>query len=136
MTRDEVIELLSFAQAIDRRNVGDAETAAWSVMLADTDATDAATVVRKHFQTSTEWLMPVHIVQGVRDLERARLDAFGDVGFDPALFTMDVPADELVALEIKSRNERAELVKRGLLVKHPSTRLETRLDGPMKAVGR
>jgi hypothetical protein len=118
MTPDEVVELLSFAQAIDRRNVGDAETAAWSAMLADTDAADAALVVRKHFQTSTEWLMPVHIVQGVKDLRGARLDAYGFVE-DAEDYDESAPG----AVDwIVHHRERCELVASGRMVRGPRGR--------------
>lgn len=78
MNKSEAAKLLAFAAACDRRTVGPTDVLAWHELLAGIDYDDAAQAVRNHYATSPEWLMPVHVIRGVRDLRRARLDGYTD----------------------------------------------------------
>lgn len=77
MTLGEVTRLLALAAGFDRRTVGESDARAWHVLLADVKFGDAQTALYEHFRTSTDWLMPAHILDGVRRIRRARLDAYG-----------------------------------------------------------
>jgi hypothetical protein len=137
MDLDEVSELLALAALTDGRNVDDPVLEWWHELLAETDFLDAREVLKKHYRASTEYLMPVHIVQGVRELEAERFRLFGDLGYTPEVFAgMDLTDAQEVAAELRWKRERAELVRRGLAVKHPSTREVTILDDPRKALER
>lgn len=129
MDVEETAELLSLAALTDRRDVDEAVLEWWHELLAETDYRDGRAALIRHYRTSREYLMPVHITQGVLDLERARLDAFGPIYPDPAIMEMHHLTDEEeLRMEMQSRRDRLALVKRGLLVRGPGGR-EVRLDG-------
>lgn len=73
----ETAELLALAALTDGRKVDEAVLVWWHELLADTTFADAREVLKKHYQGSTEYLMPVHIVQGVQEIQRERLRAYG-----------------------------------------------------------
>lgn len=74
MKPSEVKELLALVQAGDQRNVTDAAVSLWSAVLTpDMQRQDAVEAVRHHFGTSTDYLMPVHVNDYVRQLRRRRV---------------------------------------------------------------
>lgn len=72
MRKAEVAKLLTLVSTFDSRTVGIDTVEAWHTILEHVDATEAATVVRNHFATTTDYLMPAHIVAGVRRLSGPR----------------------------------------------------------------
>ena len=56
----------------DSRSVGVETVEAWWPILADVDVQEAVTVVRNHFATTTDYLMPAHILGGVKRLSGPR----------------------------------------------------------------
>ncbi|MCR6649747.1 MAG: hypothetical protein NVV70_17010 [Cellulomonas sp.] len=75
MNAAEAALLLSMASAYDNRTVSEITARAWAEALSDVDVTDAKTVLVEHYRQSRVWLMPVDILDGVRDIRRARLRA-------------------------------------------------------------
>lgn len=68
MTREEVRALLLLIREFDGRNVDDSTVFAWESLLELLDFHLAAQAVREHFEQSTAYLMPAHIVQRVKEL--------------------------------------------------------------------
>lgn len=73
MTPAETAQLLALVAAYDRRTIGRADVQAWHVVLAEVSYDDARTVVTGHYATQTAWIMPAHIVDGVRRIRSERL---------------------------------------------------------------
>ena len=74
MTPDDARAVLAKAAAFDNRTPSQFAAAAWAEALADTDAplADALAAVTVHYRESREWLMPVHVIEGVERIARAR----------------------------------------------------------------
>lgn len=72
MTPGDAARVLAKAAAFDQRTVGDADIAAWAEALDDIDLGDALAAVTRHYSTSTDRLMPVHVIRIAADLVRAR----------------------------------------------------------------
>lgn len=79
MTEDEVIGLLQVAAMYDHRNIGQTEITAWSDAAGRGRWTaDAAQdAIRRHYATSTAYLMPGHVTELLR-AERRQPEAYGD----------------------------------------------------------
>lgn len=71
----ETAKVLTLAAAVDRRLVDEVTIAAWHDLIGHLDFTDACEAVRVHRRTSVEYLLPAHVVAGVRDIRRARIAA-------------------------------------------------------------
>lgn len=71
------MQLLAKIQAHDNRNVDKATIAAWHEVVSDLDFEDAMTAVADHRRQSAEYLLPVHVREGVRRIRGARLAAAG-----------------------------------------------------------
>lgn len=61
MIRSEVAKLLTLVSTFDSRTVGIDTVEAWHSILEPVDYQTAVEAVRKHFATSTAYLMPAHI---------------------------------------------------------------------------
>ena len=73
MTKEEIAKLLAVAAELDPRvTVTVPKVEAWHSILGDMDAESAWAAVREHYRTSDAVLMPVHVVDGVAALLRAR----------------------------------------------------------------
>ena len=70
----ETHDLLTLAAAFDNRKFGDETVAAWREVLRRESFEDARDAVIHHFKTSTEYLMPAHIVQQCREVRNERHD--------------------------------------------------------------
>lgn len=103
MNHSECAALLTLAARIDKRTVGEQDVEAWVEILDDVDFSDARLVLRGHYRSSTEWLMPAHVVQGVRALRRERLDAAGDAA---AYAGCDDLTGEAFAARVRANRER------------------------------
>lgn len=69
----EAFELLTLASARDGRTVSAEVAAVWADDLSDVAAVDAMAATREHFRTSTDWLMPAHVLRIVRARRRELL---------------------------------------------------------------
>lgn len=75
LTRDQVIDLLTCAAAYDKRTIGEADIAAWTLAIGDLPFGDAQAAIISHYSEGTDWLMPAHVRQRVklaRELNIAR----------------------------------------------------------------
>ncbi len=72
MNLDETIALLALAAARDNRTPSEAMALAWHEDLDDIDYDVAREALRRHFRTSTDYLMPVHIRQLAGEVVRER----------------------------------------------------------------
>lgn len=73
-TLAEAAELLVLASAYDSRKPDHARARAWHDALADLDPDDCATAVRAHYRNSTDFVMPAHIRQLVRQYANERAE--------------------------------------------------------------
>lgn len=79
MIEPEAFQLLTLASARDGRNVSQAVAKVWADDLATIDLRDAVQAAKEHYQESTDWLMPAHVIQGVRRIkERSRRERLAD----------------------------------------------------------
>jgi hypothetical protein len=73
MTIEETIDLLTAAAAFDRRTVGRADAAAWHAAVGDLRFADCEAAVVAHYTETTDWLMPAHVRERVREIRAERL---------------------------------------------------------------
>lgn len=73
MTPPQMADLLNLISSTDGRNLTQQMPSAWMDIIGDLDFTDAKAAVVKHFQQSTEWLMPAHVRKGVKSMREKRL---------------------------------------------------------------
>ncbi len=76
MNKSETALLLALASAYDQRTIGDADVLAWFALLESTSFTDAETVVKRHYATKHERVMPVDVLDGVKAIRADRLQRF------------------------------------------------------------
>jgi hypothetical protein len=72
MTRTEIALLLGLMAGRDRRTVGESDVLAWFQDVGDLDFADAREAVSLHYRESTEFMMPAHLRQRVREVRDAR----------------------------------------------------------------
>lgn len=114
VTAPEAVALLTIASGYDHRKPDRDMSTAWAAALADIDYDDARAVVVAHFQKSTEWLMPAHIIQGVRKIEAERAAATPDVyELEPPTWVTDLEGDEFDAAYLVWVKEQARRARRG-----------------------
>lgn len=77
MTPAETAKLLALCAAVDRRKVGDADVLAWHRILGDLRYADCEAAVIAHFSESTEWIMPAHVRNRVKEVRRIRVEDAG-----------------------------------------------------------
>jgi hypothetical protein len=79
MKRSESQILLAKIAAYDRRTIGDADNAAWTEVMTNSDVplSDALVAVAAHFGASHDYLMPIHIIERVKAIRRERLTRAG-----------------------------------------------------------
>jgi pyruvate/2-oxoglutarate dehydrogenase complex dihydrolipoamide acyltransferase (E2) component len=102
----ETDQLLTIVQNLTGRKdpFDDATIIVWQQILADLDYTDAVQAVAAHFRESTDYLLPAHIVAGVRALRNARSSANpagGDPLALPSRFELDDVRDERVRRNVR-----------------------------------
>ena len=73
MNRAQVADLLNLIASTDGRKLTQQMPAAWYDILGAYTYEDCRAAVINHFQTSTEWLMPAHIIRHVKHLRKDRL---------------------------------------------------------------
>lgn len=73
MNPPDVAKLLALAAAYDQRTVGEADVLAWHELLTRTSLADAIEVVKSHYATQRDRLMPVDVIEGVRRIRGERI---------------------------------------------------------------
>lgn len=76
MRIEETSALLAKVQAFDNRNVDEAVLSAWSEVLRPHTLRDCLAAVTSYYTTNTGWIMPAHVVDRVRAMEKRRIDEF------------------------------------------------------------
>ena len=79
-------KVLTLIALVDRRVVDREAVLAWHDLIGDLSERDALDAVRAHRRESTEYLVPAHVVAGVRRIRNERLAKHGPVlpDVDPA----------------------------------------------------
>lgn len=72
MNKTDVAKLLTIASSIDNRNVNEVAVEGWYAVLHSLPFEDCVQAVRRHFEDSTEYLLPAHVKAGVRRLRESR----------------------------------------------------------------
>jgi hypothetical protein len=72
MSPEQVARVLAAAAARDNRTVGTADIRAWAEDIGDLDPEDALAAVSRHYRTSTDRLMPVHVRRLVIEIAEER----------------------------------------------------------------
>lgn len=72
MTPGDTARLLAACAMYDFRAVETADAAAWHHVIGDVDYDDAMEAVRRHYQSSTDRMMPAHVRQGVKAIREER----------------------------------------------------------------
>lgn len=93
MNIDQTNQLLIRIQAIDNRQIGDSTVVAWHRIVGHLDYDDAVRAVEDHFGHSREYLMPIHVVEGVKRVRESR---------PPEVLALDGPTDD----ELRERGIR------------------------------
>jgi len=72
----ETAKVLAAAAAFDQRTVGTADVAAWHSALGELDYADARDAVTRHYRTTADRIMPVHVLHYAGEIrsERAQRD--------------------------------------------------------------
>ena len=73
MTLEETGELLAHAALVDNRKTDPAIVIAWHSILGDLRYADCEEAVRAHYAESSDWLMPAHVRNCVRDIRQQRI---------------------------------------------------------------
>ena len=73
MNAEEASRLLAKCASYDRRKVGEADIIAWYQVLSDLDYDDCTAAVIAHYAETTDWIMPAHIRQRVKETRDKRL---------------------------------------------------------------
>lgn len=108
MNITETTNALALAQAFDNRTVGEVNIRAWHSVLSEEDATDVMTAIRDHYAGTTEWIMPAHILKGVREMAARRERAEQATGWAPG--QAGVPKDQPMP-ELKPRAPYEQLTE-------------------------
>lgn len=72
MTPGDTARVLTKAAAFDQRTIGETDVMAWHEALADLDAADALAAISRHYATSEQRIMPVHVRRIAVEIGRER----------------------------------------------------------------
>lgn len=72
MNHSETARLLAAIAAYNNRTIGEADVEAWQSALDDIELTDALAAVKKHYRTSIDWIMPLHVRTLVDEILKER----------------------------------------------------------------
>lgn len=89
MNYEQTAQVLAAIQIYDARHVDEATVKAWHQIIGRFTLPDCLAAVQAHFENSTDYLLPGHIVGRVKSVRARRLELAGT----PVL----TPADELTA---------------------------------------
>lgn len=96
MNAEQAGQVLAKCASYDRRKTGDAETIAWYQVLGDLAYDDCIAAVVAHYRETTDWIMPAHIRNRVKDI---RLQCIQDAGIpEPPPELLDDPPAYRAAL--------------------------------------
>lgn len=73
MTQDEIVDLLTLMASFDRRTIGEADVAAWTLAVGDLAYGDAQEAVVMHYREKRDFLMPADIRAAVKVIRAERL---------------------------------------------------------------
>jgi hypothetical protein len=73
MNTEELTILLTRIQVLDNRQVDALTIQAWTPLMANVSYADAVAAVNDHYSTTTDYLQPAHITQGVARRKRLAL---------------------------------------------------------------
>jgi hypothetical protein len=105
MTPADAADILTIAAAFDRRKIGKADAIAWADALHDLDVRDCVDAVRAHFRESTDYLMPVHVRQGVKRIRADRVRSANAAILEPH----DVDPRDVAAYTAEKRRRIAAI---------------------------
>lgn len=98
MNAEETGKILALAASFDRRKTGEAEIIAWHAAIGDLPFEDSRAAVVSHYTETTDWLMPAHVRQRVKEARRQRIADAGGVPAPPPEL-LDDPAAYSAALQ-------------------------------------
>lgn len=75
MKATEAAALLTIAAAYDNRKPDADQAKAWAVSLDGYRFEDCRQAIVEHYQGSADWLMPVHVIAGVKRIRARRIEA-------------------------------------------------------------
>lgn len=127
MTPAEAGALLGVAASFDNRKPDPDAAKAWCIALDGLRFEDCRDVIVSHYRTSTEWVMPKHVIEGVKKLRASRLEAAPPQ--DPPL---GMDADD-VATYLQWRRESQQAIADGDVPPEPPP-LPHRNFGDLKAL--
>jgi hypothetical protein len=79
MTPAEAAALLTVAAAYDNRKPDADAAQAWALALDGLRFHDCRAVIVEHYRTSTDWIMPKHVIDAVKRLRDKRIALAGDL---------------------------------------------------------
>ncbi|MFJ8743445.1 hypothetical protein ACIRL2_29220 [Embleya sp. NPDC127516] len=107
MKKSEIAQLLTLAASFDLRIVGDADVAAWHLILGKVDYTDAQAAVLLHYRDETRRIMPADVRRHVRQIRNDRAEHNGGpVMGGTSRRVPQVDPDDHVAYRAALREER------------------------------
>jgi len=74
MTPAEAAMLLTVAASFDNRKPDPDAAKAWAVALEGYRFEDCRDAIVRHFRSTSEYLLPVHVIRGVKAIRKQRLD--------------------------------------------------------------
>lgn len=72
MNLEETGKLLALAALVDKRKLSTKSSLMWHSIIGDLDYNDAVLAVQDHFRHSTDYLLPAHVVAGVKLVRERR----------------------------------------------------------------
>ena len=102
MDIQQTAQLLALIKVGDNRTVDRTVIAAWHDLVHDLPLDDALEAVRAHRRESTDYLLPAHVIGGVKRIRGARLAAV-----EPPL--PDVDPDDVAAYQARRRRMLAQI---------------------------
>lgn len=76
MNFQETGNLLATIQVYDNRKVDQATIGAWQKLLSEYNSADCLQALEQYYSQNREWIMPSDIINRVKEIQQARLNAF------------------------------------------------------------
>ena len=92
MSAEDMGRVLAKCASYDRRKVGESDIIAWLQVLGDLPYDDCVAAVIAHYGETTDWIMPAHIRQRVKEARKQRIKEAGGVPAPPPELLDDPPA--------------------------------------------
>lgn len=84
MTPAQAAALLTYASAFDNRRVTPEAATAWAEVLIPMSLADGKAAIQRHYASTSDWIMPVHINAAVTRVQEKRFEAAGVLPGSPA----------------------------------------------------